>query len=58
MSGPSWYESFSLAATPEHGGLLMPQLGFGSVFVVFGPGLSLGCYSWRRGWTGTFESKL
>ena len=35
----------------------MPQLGVGTVFIVFDPGLSLGCCSWRRGWTGVFESK-
>ena len=28
----------------EHGGLLMPQLRVGTDFVVFDPGLSLGCY--------------
>ena len=41
----------------EHGGLLMPQLGFGAVLVVFDPGLPLGHYSWRGGWTGSFESQ-
>ena len=41
----------------EHGGLLMPQLGVDAAIVVLDPGLSLGCYSWRGGWTGTFKSQ-
>ena len=33
------------------------QLGISAAFVVLNPGLSLGHYSWRRGWTRTFKSQ-